>query len=374
MCIALVFCGGVCQLPAEWRVGELGAVTLSLEATAKSSSNVFLDEDEVSDFIFSSTPKVQFRASEGYASIDAFLGLELQRYAELTEYDAENIRSGLSIRLPDEPNGEIFQGSLDLGYNGSTAADADLQAVVEKHIFNTDFAGRYMVSEYFNIRSGLSYRDSQSEDAIYADVTTWSAPLALYYQVDEALSVGAGYRWRHTDSRSSLESTETLDHAFYFGVEDLISPLVQYELQVGFQFRDVLEGDGLKDDSGVYLQSSLHWFITDRTQFDVELGNEFGNTMGNQLSEILYTDLSLTHQLDARLRATVGVAYQNTDYDEMSGSRTDTEYRAYWGATYTLIENRLILSGQLSWTSRDSTQSSATYDLLEAALRCEYIY
>ena len=147
--------------------------------------------------------------------------------------------------------------------------------------------GSYFVSEYVSLRGGVDYLDSESQTESFADTTTITLPVALYYKYDETLNFGAGYRYRNSDVDKVTPQADADDHAVYIGVEDLISPLVQYALELGYQYRDFNDEDNFDSGGSAYAQGLLTWFVTDMSNIVVNISNDFGTTAANQSSETL---------------------------------------------------------------------------------------
>lgn len=372
---AVLLHGLVTSADAAWRLGDYGGVTLGLDADAVWSSNVLLNREEADDFILSATPKLLYRTDEGYGSIDAFIGMRATRYLDLDQYDSDDFKSGIVVKYPDEMRGENFSLRLDAGYNERTAADSAVQDIRETRDFTTNISASYYVSQYAQLRSGFSYSNSISETDAYDDIETTTIPLALYYDVDEALSIGAGYRYRATDtSGDSTIDADSEDHAFYCGVEDLLSPLLQYELKAGVQMRDFTDNDVLDDETGVYLQLRLEWFVLERTRLIGLAGNEFGTNALNESLETFYSAVDVEHDLDERVGLSAGIRYETVQYDEIGSDRTDDAWSTSCSARYALIPDRLTFHGGVRYVNNSSDQSYAEYELIEASLSCAYIF
>ncbi|WPJ97363.1 outer membrane beta-barrel protein [Coraliomargarita algicola] len=359
---------------AEIKLGDMGSVGFGLETTIRSTSNVILDETQQDDTIYSFMPKAVFRSDQGAASIEAYAGLNIIRYHNLNNNDSENIKSGITILFPDEPQGENYSLKLNAAYNQNTNANSALLSVIETENIALSATGNYFISEYVSLRSGLSYLENTSQTAGFADTSTLTWPIAMFYKYDEALSLGTGYRYRRSEVSNVTPVASSDDHAFYIGVEDLISPLLQYELQWGYQYRDFDNDQSFENLGGVYAEAILSWYATQRSIFMFNVGNEFGTSAANQSSETFSTSIQWMHKFDERLSTTLGAEYQDIAYKQIIGTRNDEDYSAFLNAEYKVLDDNMILRARLRYADHSSSLDAANYDVIEASISCFLLF
>ncbi|MDQ8208209.1 outer membrane beta-barrel protein [Coraliomargarita sp. SDUM461003] len=361
-------------LNAEVSLGDSGALALGLDTKVESTSNATLSSAETSDTIFSALPSVKFRSDAGAVSIDAFVGVELLRYDRLDNNDSENFKSGVTVVFPDEMAGENYSLVLNAGFNQNTSATSALQQVTETEDLSLSALGTYYISEYVSLRSGVTYLNSESKTAGFADLETYEVPFAVYYKYDETLNLGLGYRYRNTEVSEVTPAANSDDHAVFFAIEDLLSPLVQYEINVGYQYREFDSQSNFDDEGAAFAQAMLTWFIADRSRLLASIGNDYGTSAANQSSETFFTELTLQHEYDERLSAAIGMRYEEVDYEQAVGSRSDDELAFYVSGDYQLVEDRWLLRGRLSYADHSSDAVTAQYDVIHASIACILVF
>jgi hypothetical protein len=370
-CVSVVLASTV---SAEIGLGDSGALAFGLDLSARYTSNTFLNSVEEEDVIYTTLPTVNFRSDEGAMSIDAFAGVALIRYSDAGRFDSENFKSGFVAVLPDENRGENYSLRFQGGFNQATAARAAALDVVETETFDLSANGNYYVSEYVSLRSGVFYEDRDAETVGFTDVETIKIPFAVYYDYDEALSFGFGYRYRMSEVADAAKSADSKDHAVFFGLEDLISPLIQYKLQLGYQYRDFSDNTTFDDVGGVYSELILSWKLTEMTDVVVESGNEFSTSAANQSSETFYTQVALNHRFDERIHTVLGAKFEDTTYQQTDGTRDDEEWGVFLNVSYKIWDDNWVLRGGVAYTDRSSNIATANYDVTEVSLGCTLLF
>lgn len=362
-------------LQAEQRIGDWGAIAVQIDTETHATSNLLLNSDEVSDTILGLAPHLLYRANEGYASIDASIGINIQRYLENSAYDAEDFRSKFSIRLPDEPAGENYYLGLDLGYNEYSSADAFLQAINNRKELSARSELRYYLTSRLEWRTGVNFLNSKSEIESFSDIQRYSLPFAFYFDLDKSISVGAGYRFRDTET-SGNTTTTSQDHAVFIGFENLRSELLSYELRTGYQIRNSETNLGDETDGGLFLEAEVTWLMTDRSQLSLKAGSDYDSTAANQSTETMYLNLGVSHRFDERwsARASIRAEDSNVTQTGISNVRQDEELSARISADFEMIPRRLKFAAYFRAADHSSTSSFANYSLIEGGLSCSYIY
>jgi hypothetical protein len=361
-------------LNAEMSLGDACALAFGLDTEVESTTNATLSSEETSDTIFSTLPHVMFRSDAGAASIDAFVGVEILRYHRLSHNDSENFKSGVTISFPDEMAGENYSLLLNGGYNQNTSASSALQDVIKTDDLTLSADGRYFVSEYVSLRSGVSYVGSDSKTTGFASVDTVEVPIEVFYQYDETLNIGLGYRYRNTDVSDVKPAASSDDNAVFLAIEDLLSPLIQYEINIGYQHRSFENQSDFDDEGAAFAQARLTWFITDRSSLLGAVGNDYGTSAANQSSETFFYEFALEHQFDERLAASTGVRYEEVQYEQVVGNRTDKEWAFFAMGQYEVIEDRWFLRSRLSYADHTSNDDAAKYDAFDATFSCVLVF
>jgi hypothetical protein len=364
----------VSAVSAEVRLGDAGALAFGLDLGARYSSNTLLNSAEKDDMIYTALPTVNFRSDEGAMSIDAFAGVALIRYSDFDSYDSENFKSGFTAMLPDEDSGENYSLIFKGGLNQATAARAAILDVIETETFDLSANGSYYVSEYVSLRSGVFYEDRNAKTDGFTDVETTKVPFAVYYDYDETLSVGLGYRYRRSEVSGTANPADSNDHTVFIGVEDLISPLIQYQLQLGYQYRDFSDNTTFDDGGGVYSELILTWKLTAITDVVAVAGNEFSTSAANQSSETFYTKISLNHRFDPRIHTALGAKFEDTTYEQIDGTRDDDEWGVFLNVDYKILDDKWVLSSGVAYTDRRSDVATANYDVIEVSIACKLLF
>lgn len=366
--------GLVSVVSAEIKVGDSGALAFGLNLSSVYTSNAFLNSSEEDDLIFTALPTVNYRSDEGAISMDAFVGLAVVRYDDFGIYDSENLKSGFTAVLPDEKSGENYTLIMKGGYNETTVARADVLEVIETDTIELSANGTYYMSEYVSVRSGVFYEDRDANTGGFVDVETVRIPFSVYYDYDKALSVGLGYYYRDSDISGRVNPADSQDHVFFVGVEDLISPLVQYKFQGGLQFRDFDDDVNFDDDDGLFTQLILNWKLTDITNVEAEVENDFSTSAANQSSDTFLTSVTLNHQLDARIFSAIGAKYEENSYEQIGGDRSDDERAVFLNMTYKIDQDNFVVRGGVAYTNHSSNLSTANYDAVVVSLQCSLLY
>jgi hypothetical protein len=364
---------------AEYQIGDFGAVAFGLDASVLATDNVTMDSSEDSDTITSILPTLQFKSDAGATSIEAFIGQELIYYKELNENDSEDFKSNVKVSFPDELDGENFSLVFEGGYNEFTSATSNVAGqgrVVSTEEVDLGLNGRYYISEDITLRGAVELLDTQSNTTGFADVETLTVPIAVYYDIDEALSVGLGYRNRTSEVGGEVTSAkaDSTDHAFFVGVENQVSDIWSYALEVGFQQRDFDNSATFSDEDGLFASLQVNWQISDMTELAAEVSNEYGTTLANQSSETARAALQLNHTFDERISASLGVSYDETDFNQAVGTREDETFASFLNVDYKLLDGQWTLRGSVSYDDSSSSAASANYQALRGGISSIFVF
>ena len=372
--------GGATLSHAEYQIGDIGAIGFGLDAGVLATDNVTMDSTEDSDVITSFLPTVQFKSDAGAASIEAFVGTEITNYQDLEENDSEDFKSNVKITFPDERDGENFSLVFEGGYNEFTSAQASQAGrgrVVSTDALDLGLDGRYFITEDITLRAAADYQDKDSNTAGFADLETLTLPVAVFYDFDESLSAGVGYRYRSSEVGSQVvaaDRADSDDHAFFVGIENQVSEIWGYELVVGFQQRDFDQDQTYSDEDGLFASFLINWQISDMTELVGQLSNEFGTNQANQSSETALGGVQLNHTFDERISASLGLSYSEVDFTQRNGSREDETFSSFLTVDYKLLDGKWTLRGTLSYDDNDSTAASANYNALRGGVSSIFVF
>ena len=370
--------GGTSLSHAEYQIGDSGAVAIGFEASVISTDNVNNDSTEDSDVITSVLPTLQYKSDAGATSVEAYVGLEFITYNDLSENDSEDFKSNLKITFPDELDGENFSLVIEGGYNEFTSARSSQGGqggVVSIEEVDLSLNTSYYINEDITLRAAFEHLDKESLTTGFADLTTMTVPVAFYYEIDDSLSAGIGYRSRSSKVGNQVTSAkaDSDDDAFFVGIENQVSDIWGYELEVGVQDRN-FDAKGIADQDGVFASLLVNWQISDMTELVGELSNEFGTTLANQSTEIKSVGVQLNHTFDDRISLSLGLSNEEIEYTQANGARDDDRFSSFLTVDYKLMDGQWTLRGSVSHDDNDSTVAPANYQALRGGLSSIFVF
>lgn len=361
-------------LTAEVNLGPAGAVAIGLDSSVRHTSNVFLNNSEQSDIIYTLLPTVNYRSNQGAFELDAFMGIAMVHYSDFSSYNAENLKCGFNATYPREKNNESISLAFSGSYVESNEARKALLDIVNVDTLNLSLIGSYYLGDITSLRSSLLFENRNTDIDTYVDVESIELPFAFYYDYDEAMSFGLGYSFRKSEISGLILPADSNDHAFFVAFEDLISPLIQYEAKLGYRYRNFKYDTGFDDDGGIYTKLNLRYELSEVTQLSLLLSRDFKTSAANQSVETSSAKLTLNHRLDTMLSADIGFMTSTDNYEQISGMRNDDDWGVFFGFNYDLPEINCVLKGAISYLKHNSNLDSANYKLIGANLVCSFIY
>ena len=394
-----------------------GALTLTTTGRVAYDSNVVGNATEQEDLVFTVAPTLNYSRAAGLGTIEASLGVSINRYADLTAFDSEDILAAVHVGLPT-PEGARQQGSFDAGYSDRSDIDETVGARIRAKTWSTSFTGSYRAGPRTDLRLGASFSDTTRD--IFSDQTQWTAGVGLDYndflggfglsgdyrytdtESSSFLTVGAldqsshhlaggvfykfisglrasldaGYRW--TDrAASETASGETSDNSFTFGLR-LDGPFLppsripkhKSTISLGLEQGQTL---GLNDTGSTTLVGglSLAWQARERTALSFNASRKQGLSSTNLSTVTNMLQLGVEQAVGARgsLSASLG-----QEWSSFPGTgRDDRRTRGSAGFNYSF--NRNWQAGT-SYTATLSRSSHALHDydrhLVSGFLSCTF--
>jgi hypothetical protein len=179
-----------------------GSLTLTTSGRVAYDSNLTGNSLGQGDTLFTLAPTLNYNRAAGLGAIDASLGLAVNRYADLTAFDSEDIASSLHISLPT-PEGARQQGGFTAGYTDLSSIDEAVGERIRAKTWAAGFAGTFRAGARTDLRTNLNYSDTSRDR--YSDTTQWDAGLGFDYT---GFLGGFGLMgdYRYFDARSSSAS------------------------------------------------------------------------------------------------------------------------------------------------------------------------
>ena len=371
---AVFFSSGGALQASELALGNYGAVAVDVKSSLTHSSNVFRNSDEEDDIIFQLLPRLRYRFDQGAVRVEAHAGVNVIRFDDFDDNDAEDIKSHIAIDFPygDYDEKKRYDVRLEAGYNERTSPNDSVQTITQTEEVDFSALGRYYVSERTFLRSGVKFLDKQSQTKGFDDVQRIEVPVEFYYDYSEDLSYGIGYRYTETDVSSDKTEPEadSTDHAVYLAVVGQVASAMTAEIRLGGQERQ-FDDSAYDDETQFFMESLLSWVASDLTTVELSIGNEFGTTIDNESKETLFVLLGVEHQFTEKVSGSTRLGYEDVEY---SNDRDDEQWSFEIGSVYTLIEDQLELEGAVRYADRDSTRDSSNYDVLSAKISISYLF
>lgn len=357
---ALCFAG---VLSASYAV-ELGRGRIESMVSVKADydSNIFLNENEVEDFIFSGSGTVSYIRDVALVSTELAGGARASLFADHSEQDSfDPFANGYLVFTPSEKTTVKGRAS----YERMTTANEALNDLVESDDITLDGSLQSLFSEKLGYRISGGYRLNDYKNAGYADVFSYSAGLDGVYIYSPKLTMLAGYNYREswTDNRVlGAGDPSSEDSRFSVGLEGELAPKVSGHLSVGIVERNFDSG-AYDDSSGLFASSGLKWIVSPKTTATITVLQDFDTTAANQSSKNSSLLLGLTQVLNDRwtLDGTVGYTHAKYEGALNLNNRTDDIYRAKVRANYAFASN-MMLEFSLGYSDSDSTNPFSTYD------------
>jgi polysaccharide biosynthesis protein VpsM len=260
-------------------LGDQADLYVTAQAGLQYESNLFLLADnEESDYFVNFTPGLEFRlgrpGSTPFSAVASYQH-QFRKFFDFDELDDEYPTA--RVRVSYDEGALKFSSSASYLETASNTQDASLNGdLVKSERTNWSTLASYRVSPKTSFSTGFEYSILDYERVSFTDSESYSIPANFYYAVTPKTDVSFGYRYREVsaDDKPGVVGTDFTDHFFNIGARNEILPKLTGNIQVGYQTREA-DLDGVEDEDGISIQSSLRYEITPKLAGRLVLNRDF---------------------------------------------------------------------------------------------------
>lgn len=347
-------------------IGDNAELFLTARVEARYEDNVTLSDDSVSieDEVFEFTPGAEVVFGKNsltrgtvsfYERFIAYsdnneLNEELANFLFNTVYEGAklNLKSNLSFR-------ELIQNSQDTAGN----------TLVRRDEYAAGLTGELSVTEKSKVGAGLKYDATDYKQTGFTDREIYTVPVNYYFAISPKLDLSTGIQYRQTDVDVGADSE---DYYFNVGARGEFTPKLIGTFTVGYTLRDT-DATGVDDETMLGLDAGLTYLYSDKTQFTLNMSNDFGTASQGFGQEIAAINVGIRSQIAADWSARASVGYQELDY--ITSNRVDEYMTGLLGVTY-VVSQTISLDAFYSYADNDSDVSDFTANVLSVSANFRY--
>ncbi|MBC8008746.1 MAG: outer membrane beta-barrel protein [Burkholderiales bacterium] len=347
-------------------IGDNAELFLTARAEARYEDNVTLSsDDEVEDEIFEFAPGVEVVFGKNSLTRGTISFYErFVAYSESTDLNEElanflfkSTYEGAKLKLDTNLSfNEYYQNTRD------TAGTSTLVRFDE---YAAGVGGELTVTEKSKIGAGLKYGATDYKTGGFDDRETYTVPANYYFAIRPKLDLSTGIQYRQTDLDIGADSE---DYYFNVGARGEFTPKLIGTFTVGYTLRDT-DAAGVDDESLVGLDAGLSYLYSEKTQFTLNMSNDFGTSSQGGGQEVASINLGVRSQIAADWSARASVGYQEIDY--INTTRTDEYMTGLLGLTY-VVNQAISLDAYYSYADNDSDFSDFTANTLSVSANFRY--
>lgn len=352
---------------------------LSLNASVRGESNVFLDnsENEQSDTIFTIAPTLSFTTPEigsGDQKLSIYYTPSYRIYSNNS--DLNGLDHGFRFSFDNDSQITLPKTtiSFDLGYDQSQSSDRRTGGFVGTDTISGGVRVSHRLTGKTNLNLSADARSNSydndnnnvNNNADLLDDVSYNARASLTYQVTSKISVGPYVGYGITDVSGSGGGVEnTQDRINYSaGITGTYqaSGKTAFTGSLGwttYEFDGPGAGDG--DHSLTYRMGLSHQ-LGPRTSMRASIWSDYkpSNSIGNTSYIATGASLSLSWQPTDRWSHSLSVTYENDDYlsdDPAGGTGTSDYFSISLGSNYR-FNNGLSLGARISSSTQNNNNTN----------------
>ncbi len=272
-------------------------------------SNIFYQKQATSDFVYNAGLSAEYTRRAGWIGVNVTAAIASTHFDKNSGEDFQNPQ--LSAEFTKQTGRTT--GSLSLSAQRQNRADSDVNLRTASWNYVSALNFHYPVIERYSFSGTLGYSWINYEDhTLYADLKTYTLGANLFYILDNAHDLFAGYRYRRGDSPGNNGSNPgrftNIDHAFNLGVSGRVLPRVNGAISVGYQIRQP-RGRGERDYHELTSTGSLTYSINKKSSLTGQLSKDFSTTATGTSIDSTTANLNLQYAINARLTASSDVGW-----------------------------------------------------------------
>ncbi len=295
---------------------------------------------------------------------------DINRYASESHLNNELANVIAKVSYVDER----YRGDADFSYrqfqqNSATIRGGINGDQVRYDTYNAGFMNTYNFTDKLMGELSIRYYRQHFLEYTntYSDNNCISVPLNILYQVTEKINAGFSYQYRRTTfsggdpTSAALYGSSRDDHFVGVNVRGEIFEKLTGSLYFGATNREM--NDALVDDSSSWnftMSANLAYQVTEKLVTTLDFYRDFNSGASRQNIVNTGVVLGSRYAITEFVAARASLRYENSKY-ESYGDRTDDEYSANIGLTYTPCKY-ITVGADYNYLMNSSTSASATYN------------
>ena len=340
-----------------------GALLLELSGEALYDSNIFTNDSEQEDYIFTLSPKLSFQQESGVVHLDAAIGAEIGEFLDYSEQSYQDLSTELSLsgfHRKDSP----FSFGLRTGWREETWTSEEVGTRIEAEIFDASAMADLALSEKLGMRGALDYQDSSYENTFYQDSEDFEARLDAVHYYSDKLQLTAGYRYREISYASTLPKQQT--DSFIIGAEGQLTEKLNGLVEIGY----ILQDNG-NDDTLIYTVA-LDWAVDEKTALSLEGQRDTSVSLTGQNAISTSITLNARQQFTQRVSASAFASYG--EFERSGLDPRDDDFIQFGVGYMQEFNETTFLTADLSYEERDSNSVQSNYDRILASVRLNVLF
>ena len=369
--VAVSLLGGMFAAAHSAEIGRSRVVT-TLGARLDHDSNIFLNSQAVSDWVYTMNGTVRVIHDVSEISSDIGVGAIGQMFADHSGQNAFD--PSIDARFAYIPSDKT-QLKLGSEFRRSSMANRDLNDRTRSNDFVLNSSWEHLTTEKFGLRANGEYRKSDYRTAGYSDTASYDVGVEAVYVYSPKLRSYAGVTWGEswTSKRAFNRRNAGGDDLRYtIGFEGELAPKVTGNLHLGVTQRDFATA-GYGDDSAFYIASRIAWAAAEKTVWTLQLNQGLSVTAADQSVKNFEASLVLTQNLAERVSLEGALTYTRANYSVFggAGARDDNGSSARLRLNYALTENASL---DASAGTRNNNSNLAISDYRQTSFGAGFTY
>lgn len=355
-----------------------GKLTATAKLAYTHDTNIFANNNEVTDSSLIFTPSLSFARNVGRVTTSAQVSVSSINFQDNTAQDSIDPSVSLNFNVDRAEKGSVSQS---LSYIRSSNANEALNDRAESNEFRGATKIDYYYSEKTGIRINAGYRLSDFISTGYNSVRSYTIGGGLIYKYSPKLTASATYSYRPEEATElgtgAVSDPSSKNHRFQVGLEGQLQPKLTGNISVGVVYRDF----DLGGDTNTFLvQSVLSWAVDEKNSVSLTASNDFDTTPGAESAENRSIGVTTRHSLSSKLSVGFSFANQNSKLQQRATAinnsptkRTDKANTFGVNGSYR-ANDQLNIQASLSWRDNDSDLARATYKRNTATVSATYSF